>query len=152
TAAQRSRSTGYDAQGNVSSQTDWNGTATSYAYNALNQLTTLTEAANTAAQRQTTSAYDAAGNLQSRTAGLSATAAYAHAVTTSYGYDALNRVMTQIDGYGTSVAVTATTAYDAAGNVLSQTTGYSATAAYNHPSTTSYAYDALNRATQVIQA
>jgi RHS repeat-associated protein len=149
-AEQRSRSTAYDSNGNVTSATDWNVTTTSYAYNALNQLTTLTEAANTAAQRTATSIYDAAGNLLSRTTGISATSSYAHKLTTSYGYDALNRQTTVITGYGSGLDSTATMLYDAGGNLLSKTTGYSPTTSYSHVRVTSYGYDALNRLTTQI--
>src|SRR5205823_4214468 len=87
-------------------------------------------------------AYDLAGNVLSTTD--------ANGNTTSYGYDALNRVVQQISGFGSAVASTATMLYDKVGNLLSETTGQSATLSYAHPSTTSYGYDALNRVVQQI--
>jgi RHS repeat-associated protein len=144
--------TAYDAAGNVLSVTDPNGNVTSYGYDPLNRQVTLIEGYNTTAASTATTLYDAAGNVVARTTGYSSSTTYSHPSTTSYGYDALNRVTTVISGYGTSVATTATMQYDAAGNLLSKTTGYSPTSSYSHPSTTSYAYDALNRTTQVITA
>lgn len=51
--------TGYDADGNVQSQTDGLSHATSYGYDALNRKTSMTDALS----RATSYGYDAAGNL-----------------------------------------------------------------------------------------
>lgn len=55
--------TGYDADGNVQSQTDGLSHATSYGYDALNRKTSMTDALS----RATSYGYDAAGNLTSLT-------------------------------------------------------------------------------------
>src|SRR5260370_998671 len=57
-----------------------------------------------------------------------------------------------IQGFGTSVAVTGTMIYDLAGNLLSHTSGISSTTTYDHHTTTSFAYDALNRQIGVLDA
>ena len=98
----------------------------------------------TAQASTTTFLYDKAGNLLSETMGISATTTYAHASTTSYGYDALNRVVKRIDGYGTGAAATTNVAYDKAGNLLSITDPDS--------NVTTYAYDSLNRRIEEIEA
>src|SRR5262245_23589901 len=80
-----------------------------------------------------------------RAGGGTAAPAYAHQVTTSYAYDALNRRTQTLAAYGTSAQSTATVLYDAVGNVVSQTSGYSSTGSYSHTTTNSYGYDALYR-------
>src|SRR5262249_6065355 len=62
---------------------------------------------------------------------------YAHAATTTYGYDALNRVTAVTDGLGH----VSSTAYDAASNVTSQTDA--------NGNVTTFAYDVRNRQTGV---
>src|SRR5439155_17485015 len=95
--------------------------------------------------------FDAAGNLTSETTG--AASSNQQLVTTSYGYDALNRQNEIIEAYGvTAVQRTTTMIFDAAGNLLSETTGQASNSSYAHPLTTSYAYDAANRQTRVIDA
>jgi hypothetical protein len=94
--------------------------------------------------------YDAAGNLLSETSAQSTTVSYDNHQTTSYGYDALNRENQVIQGYGTVIATTGTMIYDNAGNLLSETNGISSTATYDHHTTTSFGYDALNRETTQI--
>jgi hypothetical protein len=91
-------------------------------------------------------------HLTSETTGQSTNSSYAHQVTTSYAYDALNRRTQTLDAYGTSAQTTATVIYDAVGNVVSETTGYSSTSSYSNPLTTSYGYDALYRQTAVLDA
>jgi RHS repeat-associated protein len=152
TSLQRSSSTAYDLAGNVLSRTDALGHVTSYAYDALNQQTKVIDAYGTSVARTATMLYDAVGNVLSETTGQSTTLSYAHVLTTSYAYDAADRKTQVIDAYGTSVARTATMLYDLNSNLLSETTGQSTTATYAHALTTSYAYDALNRQTAVIEA
>src|SRR5205823_5757820 len=132
------------SNGLLQSVTDANNNVTSYGYDANRRVTTQIEGYGSAVPATTVYAYDAAGNLKSVTD--------ANGNVTSTSYDAARRVTTVVEGVGTAVASTGTYLYDAAGNVLSETSGYSATASYSHPSVTSYAYDALNRATTVITA
>jgi len=80
-----------------------NGDVTSYGYDAHRHVTTEIDGYGSAVA-STTMRYDAAGNLLSETTGQSVTASYAHPSTTSYGYDPVNRVNQQIDGYGTAAA------------------------------------------------
>src|SRR5215469_8112113 len=92
----------------------------------------------TAVASTATMVYDAAGNLLSETTGQSATFTYAHPETTSYAYDALNRMTQKVLAFGVAGQQrTEAMAYDAAGNLLSDTPPS------GHP--TSYAYDALDR-------
>ncbi len=150
----------FDPAGNLISETTGQSTSTayahpsttSYAYDALYRVTTVIDAYGTSAATTATMLYDAAGNLISETTGQSTTASYAHASTTSYAYDAQERLIQEVDAFGTSIARTTTMLYDAASNLLSETTGQSTTASYANPSTTSFGYDALNRATQEIDA
>jgi RHS repeat-associated protein len=152
TSIQRTTTIAYDAAGNTLSVTDPLNHITSYGYDALNRLTSEIDAYTTSIAVTSTFLYDAADNLQSQTTGISSTASYDHHATTSFGYDALNRVTTQILGYGTAVAETVTMLYDAADNLLSETTGISSTASYDHHATTSFGYDALNQQTQLVEA
>jgi RHS repeat-associated protein len=89
-------------------------------------------------QTTATMIYDTAGNLLSETTGQAGTATYAHQATVSYGYDALNRQTTEIDGYGSGAAQrTVTTVYDAAGNVQARIDALG--------NATTMVYDSLNR-------
>jgi RHS repeat-associated protein len=132
----RTTATAYDAVGNVVSVTDPRGTITSFAYDALNRLTTTIAAFGTTIAATTVGAYDAVGNVLSFTD--------PNNLITSYAYDALNRQTTTIAAYGTSIAATTATAYDALDNVTKVTNprGYA----------TLYAYDALNRLTTITDA
>jgi YD repeat-containing protein len=86
---------------------------------------------------------------------------------TTYAYDKLNRVIEKTAAAGTPDATVTLTKYDLSGNIIGVTTGlvpgYTtdsdgniviptplAAAPYAHPSTTSYAYDKLNRQTGVL--
>jgi RHS repeat-associated protein len=137
TAQQRTTTYLYDAVGAVLSLTDPLGHVISYGYDAAGRTTTEIDAYGTAVARTATMIYDVAGNLLSETTGQSTTAAYAHAATTSYAYDGLNRITRVIVGYGTARAATTTILYDAAGNELSVTDPNGAVV--------SYGYDSLNR-------
>lgn len=113
----------HDANGNRLSMTDPAGLTTTYAYDSLNRLTTVTNNAG----EMTTYTYDAVGNTSSiGTPGGN---------TTSYTYDARDYLTTVTDSVGPVVTYT----YDAVGNVLTQTDGS------GH--TTTFAYDALYRLT-----
>ncbi|MBL8793407.1 MAG: SBBP repeat-containing protein, partial [Planctomycetia bacterium] len=135
----------YDAESNLLSVTDPRAVTTSFAYDALNRRTTVIEAfsAPTAlpglnhASPVWTSVYDIASNLLSTTD--------ARGVTTSFAYDALNRLAVRIDAFSAPTALpglnhaspVTTFVYDAVSNVLSTTDPRGVT--------TSFAYDALNR-------
>src|SRR5262249_50641178 len=124
--AQRTATTLYDAEGNVTSVTTGIGTSnpkvvrTDTGYDALDRASTVGEAAGQPEQRTATVAFDAAGNVRSRTTGLGA-AGYEKKVTTTYLYDKLNR-QTEMTEAANDTAVptvkrTTTTVYDAVGNV-----------------------------------
>lgn len=118
----------YDANGNPTSTTvDPAGLnqATTQAFDALNRLTTTTDALN----GLTTYTYDARNNLTSVTD--------PKGLTTTYTYDGLNRV-TQQQSPDTG---TTTYAYDAAGNRTSTTDARAVTSTFT--------YDVVNRLTQV---
>ena len=115
---------------------------TSYAYDALNRQTEVIQGYGTAIATTGTMIYDAASNLLSETDGQSTTSTYAHVSTTSYGYDALNRQVTTIAGYGSAVQQTSTVGYDAASNAITSTDALSLT--------TTMTFDALNREISVL--
>ena len=88
----------WDRNGNLVAWTDDNGHVTTYAYDGLGRLTTETDALGNA----TTYRYDGNSNLVQSVAserqpeGLTATKTY----TSTYNYDAVNRVMGKIDPLG----------------------------------------------------
>jgi RHS repeat-associated protein len=147
-SVQRSTTMIYDKVGNVHSvttgiaTTNANVATTSFAYDNLDRRTQVMEGYGTTLQRTTTIAFDKEGNVTQVTDPLGRVS--------SYSYDALNR-LTQVDeAYGTSVQRSSTMIYDATDNLLSRTDGIATT----NPQvvTTSFAYDALNRQTQEIDA
>jgi RHS repeat-associated protein len=152
TGLQRTTTTVYDGIGDTLYTTDPLGHIASFAYDQLGRTTTQIGAYGTSVAATTTMIYDNAGNLLSETTGQSTTASYAHASTTSFGYDAVNRQNKVITGFGAAEASTATMIYDLNGNLLSQTSGYSSTSTYTHVCTTSYGYDSMNRQNKVITA
>jgi RHS repeat-associated protein len=127
-----------DGNSNVAASIDANGNVTSYVYDSLGRQ--IEEIDPTGGI--TTTVYDSAGNVLSTID--------PNGDVTSYAYDSDNREIEEIDAYGTPLAVTTTMIYDADGNLLSETTGQSSNPAYAHPETTSYAYDSLDRQTEVI--
>jgi RHS repeat-associated protein len=82
---------------------------TSYAYDAVNRQTAMTEAVGTSVQRTTQQSYDAVGNVTTSTDAL-------NNVSTSV-YDKLNRETVSIDPLGHRV----TTTYDAVGDTSTRT-------------------------------
>jgi RHS repeat-associated protein len=144
TPQQRTATTAYDVAGNALTVTRPGNVVTSYGYDPVNRRTSTTEAVGTPAQRTTTVAYDLAGNVVSATD--------ARGVTTTFAYDSLNRLtrVTEAASYPNTLprlssgSPVTTVAYDLQGNVLSATDADGVT--------TSFAYDALNRRTQVIEA
>ncbi len=96
-------------------------------------------------QRSTTVLYDKAGNLLSQTTGIAADPTYAHPVTTTYGYDVLNRRVLTIEAFGDPVYARSTvTDYDHDSNVIKVLDPLGRV--------TSYAYDKLNRRIQTDEA
>jgi RHS repeat-associated protein len=148
TAVQRRATMIYDPNGNLLSETTGIASTnpqvvvTSYGYDALNRLTQVTEGYGGSVSRTSTVIYDAAGNVLSTTDPFVGT--------TSYAYDADNRVTQEIDALGSTVQRSATIIYDAVSRVVSETTGIATT--NPNVSTTSYAYDVMDRVTQVINA
>ena len=134
--------TGGTSNGEVLSVTDPNGNVTSYAYDSSRRVTTEIDGYGSSVATTATMIYDAAGNMLSETTGVSATASYAHAVTTSYAYDALRRMTEQIRGYGTAQQATSVYIYDAAGDLLSVTDP--------NGNVTSYGYDSAGHMTQEV--
>jgi RHS repeat-associated protein len=111
----------YDADGNVSAVTDFNLNTTTYEYDPLKRLITVTEP-----ESATTSyAYDRHGNLFS--------VMDAENRETTYTYDDMGRAVAA----NSPDSGQTTYAYDAAGNLLQKTDA--------NGITVQYAYDALNR-------
>jgi len=120
----------YNASGNVSSVTDNESHTTTYGYDPLNRLKTVTQPGDAT----TIYTYDSQGNLASVTDALSNT--------TTYAYDDMGRVVsTTTPGNGTVDFVTVDFAYDAAGNLLQKTDANTITVTYD--------YDFLNRLTAI---
>ena len=94
----------YDAAGNLTSLTDYNGHTTTYAYDALNRLITKTPDAATG-DVPVTFTYTSTGKRASMTDASG---------TTQYTYDNLDRLQTKATPQGT-LSYT----YDNAGNVAS---------------------------------
>jgi RHS repeat-associated protein len=158
TAAPLGRTTGstYDANGNKLTDTDARGNITSYAYDALNRLSTTTYPTSPATAFSKTYDFrsnvvtetDQAGHVTKHTYDLaghqtSVTQAYgtSNATTTTYAYDGAGRMASMTDALGNTTAYT----YDAAGNLLSVTTGYGT----SNASTTSYTYDSARNRTSM---
>jgi RHS repeat-associated protein len=145
---QRSATMLYDLDGNLVSETTGIATTnphletTSIGYDLVNRPTQIIEAYGSSVQRTGTMIYDAAGNLLSETTGIAASNPVV--LTSSFGYDAVNRVTQEVDAFGTSLQRTSTLSYDAASNLLSVTDPLNRTM--------SYGYDADNRVNQVILA
>jgi len=116
---------GYDNAGNFESITDFKGQTTTYAYDALNRLTNVTQPGGLL----TIYDYDLHGNLAS------VTDAETHE--TTFTYDDLGQVVS------TTSPDTGTTGYvyDEAGNAVEKTDAKGITS--------TYVYDALNRLTDV---
>ncbi|HLF25275.1 MAG TPA: FG-GAP-like repeat-containing protein [Anaerolineae bacterium] len=122
----------YDALGNRTVMTDANGVVTHYGYDALNQLSAVTESVTTSLGLDPTAynlttryAYDALGNRTVIT--------NARGYTTTFAYDALNRLSAQSD----PLSQTTRYGYDPIGNrtVMTDANGAAIT----------YTYDAANR-------
>jgi YD repeat-containing protein len=133
----RTRSITYDANGNIASQTDWDGNRTSYAYDLTRSLeTSRTEGVGTAVARTITTqwhatfrlpiqitepgkttafAYDTKGNLLQKTI-----SAAGKSRSWTYTYSAAGQVVT-VTGPRTDVNDITTNTYDGQGNLASVT-------------------------------
>jgi YD repeat-containing protein len=121
----------YDAVGNLESKQEFAENSgsfallrtTSYQYDKLGRLTRETlnsdgnDAVTTSLEQVTKTTYDAAGNVQTRTENAEVASAAA-ALTTTYVYDAVNRIIRETTAGSSQTRVTRFQ-YDAAGNLLS---------------------------------
>jgi RHS repeat-associated protein len=157
TSDQRQTTNVYDGAGNLVSKSQ-PGTlsdpvvVTAYSYDALNRQTQVTQAANVSGMSRTTeTAYDASGNVVETTDPLG--------IVTAYQYDGFNERTAMTEAVGSSVQRTTHWSYDAAGNQISVVTPRH----YDNEvgpwpvddpatATTNYAYDSLNRVTDVYEA
>ncbi len=118
-------STKYDGAGNEVLLTDANSVSTEQWFDSLGRRTKLVEAKGKATERFTTFTYDAGNRLLSEErqryhTGQNPTDSLPATVTTSYGYDALDRKVAVIEAYGVAgQARTTTMRYDAADNLVS---------------------------------
>jgi RHS repeat-associated protein len=142
------KQTGYDGAGHVLSETDGlNHTLASYSYDALGRQLTSADALT----RTTTYNYDAANRLSTTVNPLNQTTTYAYdsggrltsvsysdgvTPSVSYMYDTDARVLTMVDGTGTTTNV-----WDSLGRLTQQTDGA------GH--SVSYAYDLAGRVTSI---
>src|SRR5205085_2486621 len=141
--------TTYDAADDPAFLVDARGAVTWQSFDALGRMTGRVEAFLTEVARTTTLAYDPADNLLSEEhqryhAGQVPTETLPPTVTTSYGYDNLDRKVAVVGAYGSGSARTTTTTYDANDNVVKVTDPLGRV--------TSYAYDRLDRRTTVVEA
>jgi RHS repeat-associated protein len=162
----------YDAAGNLTSLTHFNGVTTTYTYDALNRLLSRSTpgeatvsftytatgkyASSTDASGTTTYTYDSMDRLVTKAtpegtlnytfdaAGHVATIASSNTngASVSYTYDDLNRLSTVVDNRLSSGANTTTYAYDPANNL--------ATATYPNGLQAAFTYDSLNRVTTLV--
>jgi RHS repeat-associated protein len=130
--------------------------ATTYAYNALGEQTTVTTPApaGLSGHETTTDAYDLAGRLTSVTAPPTSTSGGAPNDVTAYTYDAAGELLTTTTGYGTATAATTSSCYDPDGEVtatvaadgnVSSVAACSGSSPYETASAyqTGYSYDSL---------
>jgi len=142
-----------DAAGNLETVTDALGKVTTYSYDAANRPTSVVDAVS----GTTIYAYDANGNRTS--------VANPRGKTTTYVYDALNRVTSSTDPNNR----TASLEHDAASNLTQRTDGRGLVTKYFYDAAgrltraehwngatfvdqVTYAYDALNNRTQMVDA
>ncbi len=129
----------YDANGNETSATDFDGQTTYYEYNALDEKTAELWGSLTNPSATYTYAYDADGEL---------TSAAAPTTTDTLSYNNQGEVTTDsVTGNGYSGPVTLTSAYDQDGNRTSSALSINGTSDYLN----NYTYDNLDRETSVTQ-
>ena len=154
-AEQRTNTFVYDKTGRLVSATDASGTVTQYQYDGAGNKVLTVQAAGTSQQRQTSYAYDLDNRLVQVTDPAGAV--------TRYGYDAQGNQTRIVDANGgvqintfdalghslTSLSaggVLTRNTYDLRGNLISATQSF---ANGTDARTTTYAYDLLNRQTEV---
>jgi len=143
----------YDAAGNVTSVTTGQSSNTTYAhlvtttflYDGMRRATSTTEGNGA---RTWSKLYDALGNVTQTTAPVTSDGVNR---ITSFSYDNRNHLIQTDEAVGTTAARSTTYLYDGAGNLLAETHGISSAMGYDHHTTTSYGYDALNRRTSVTE-
>lgn len=120
----------YDANGNVSTQTDATGKTTTFSYNAANELRQTNRPDSTVLEN----VYWPDGSLKTQIDG--------RTKATNYAYDSQGRLSTVTDALSRATNFT----YDLAGNLTTKVDPGSGTATSR---TTTYAYDANNRQTSI---
>jgi RHS repeat-associated protein len=126
----------YDANSNRSSMTDPQNGVTSYVYDTLNRLSTLT-APSAFGSGSFGFSYDALNRRTQMTR--------PNGISTNYGYDSLSHLLSVLHQSGGSTIDGATYTYDPAGNRKTKTNQLAAV-------TSSYTYDPLSELIQVTQA
>src|SRR3989441_5337281 len=126
----------YDAASNRTGFTDPEGGASTYAYDTLNRLTTLTPPAAFTATGNFGFSYDALSRRTQMTR--------PNGVNSNYNYDSLSRLLSALHQAGASTIDGATYTVDAAGNRTSKTDRLAGV-------TSNYAYDAIYELTNVTQ-
>jgi RHS repeat-associated protein len=121
----------YDASGNLISYTDFSGQITNYGYNNLDQQNQIIRPD----KISIVNTYTASGQIASITVTANANSGL-QAGTTTYAYDAQDRIIKQINPDGSFLAY----AYDNAGNITQRSTA---------AGTVNYAYDANQHLTSV---
>ncbi len=117
----------YDAVGNHTQRTDYNGGSTDYTYDDLNRLTNISYPDSTSA----TYGYDALSRM---------TSAANQNGTITFGYDSRNRITSTTDVWGQTVGYS----YDANSNCTALTVGGTSYATYQ--------YDVADRLTNLVDA
>src|SRR3989454_10208753 len=126
----------YDAASNRTGFTDPEGGASTYAYDTLNRLTTLTPPAAFTATGNFGFSYDALSRRTQMTR--------PNGVNSNYNYDNLSRLLSRLHQAGARTIDGATYTVDAAGNRTSKTDRLAGV-------TSNYAYDAIYELTNVTQ-
>jgi RHS repeat-associated protein len=127
----------YDKVGNKTVMRNERGFVTTYAYDGMNRLITVTDSLN----HSVTTQYDAADNRIAVT--------NAKGDTMSFAYDKLNRLVTTTDAYGTIINKNV---YDANGNVIKKIDAQGYLSASNDAARYGwlYTYDLANRLIQTV--
>jgi RHS repeat-associated protein len=143
-----------DVLGRTTSATAPGSRKTSFVYDELSRMTSITEGVGTALARTTSFTYDAADNLTHVTNPLG--------TVSHFTYDGNNRPLNVYEAYGTGEQIKSSMAYDAVGRVSSVTNprGYATTFGYDDAGrntsitdpllkSTTFAYDEADRLVSV---